>query len=79
MDRIRAECPNVEWLQSYAAFGRFDYLDVIEAQDLDAAAKVAVLLRSYGRAHAEVMPVLEWTRFKTILEGMGPPERELDL
>lgn len=79
MDHVRAQSPKVEWLQSYASFGRFDYLDLLEAPDLETVAKVAVLIRSYGHAHVEVVPLLEWKRFKGLLEGIESPEPDLDL
>jgi hypothetical protein len=39
MKRVREECPKVEWLNSYAVLGPYDYLDIFVAGDIETAAK----------------------------------------
>ena len=77
MDRIRSACPSVIWGKSYAALGRYDYLDVFQAPDIETAMKVAVLIRAYGHAETEVWPVVEWDRFQQSVLGTNDTEREL--
>lgn len=77
MDRIRAACPSVTWGKSYAALGRYDYVDVFQAPDVETAMKVAVLVRAHGHADTEVWPVVEWDHFREhVLAGA---ERESEL
>ena len=52
-ERIKRQCSGVRWLANYAISGPGDYLDVFEAPDADTATKVALLIRSFGRATAE--------------------------
>ena len=72
MEKIRALCPQVKWLQSYATLGPYDYLDIFEAPDNETAAKVSTLIRAHGRAHSEIWVATEWQRFKQILHALGP-------
>jgi uncharacterized protein with GYD domain len=70
MEHIRAECPEVKWLQSYALLGPYDYLDIFTAPDIASAAKVSTIIRIYGRAHSETWPATDWSAFKEMLHGM---------
>jgi uncharacterized protein with GYD domain len=73
MKRVREECPDVEWLCSYALLGPYDYLDVFIANDIDTAAKVSALIRTFGHAHTEVWAATEWDRFKEIVRTLPGP------
>ncbi|HTS90075.1 MAG TPA: GYD domain-containing protein [Gemmatimonadales bacterium] len=70
MAHIRRECPGVEWLQSWALLGPYDYLDVFRAPDVETATKVATLIHIHGQATTETWGAIEWSRFKEMLEGM---------
>ena len=73
MKRIREECPDVEWLKSYAVLGPCDYLDIFIASDLETAAKVSALIRTFGHAQTEIWTATEWDRFKEIVRTLPGP------
>ena len=54
MKRVRQECPDVEWLSSYAVLGPCDYLDIFIANDIETAARVSALIRTFGHAQTEI-------------------------
>lgn len=70
MEQVRNECPGVDWLGSYAVLGPHDYVDVFRANDIEAAARVSTLVRTFGHAQTEVWPATEWTRFKEIVRDL---------
>lgn len=65
--KIKAECPNVRWSASYALMGRFDVVDIVEAENPAEVEKAAMLIRCHGHASTETMHATPWKEF---LAGM---------
>jgi uncharacterized protein with GYD domain len=74
MERVRAECPSVEWVQGYAVLGPHDYLDIFQAPDIETATKVSALIRTFGHAQTEIWPAMEWARYKELVRDLRPPD-----
>lgn len=72
--RIRNECPDVQWRTSYMLLGHYDTLDIFEAPDNETAAKVAVIVRSFGHATTEVWPAMRWDLFETLATSLNGEE-----
>jgi uncharacterized protein with GYD domain len=66
--RVRERCPEVKWLANYAILGPYDYLDLFEAPDEATAAKVVMIVRSFGHATTETWTALAWKRFEDLIE-----------
>jgi uncharacterized protein with GYD domain len=73
MDRVRQKCPEVEWISSYAILGPCDYLDVFRAPDIETAARVSTLIRTFGHAQTEIWTATEWDRFKEVVRTLSSP------
>ena len=72
MTAVRAECPNVEWVGSYAVLGPYDYLDVFRAPDVETAHRLSLISRAGGALAAESWEALAYDRFLKILEEVEP-------
>lgn len=70
MDQIRAKCPEVKWLSSFAVLGPYDYIDLFQAPDVEAATKVATIIRTFGHAQTEIWAATEWERFKEVIRDL---------
>jgi uncharacterized protein with GYD domain len=70
-ERIRRDCPDVTWRGSYAILGPCDYLDLFEAPNEDGAAKVVMIVRSFGHASTETWTAVPWDRFEKLIPAGG--------
>jgi uncharacterized protein with GYD domain len=68
-ERVRKDCPQVKWLANYAILGPYDYLDLFDAPDAETAAKVVMIVRSFGHAQTETWTALPWERFERLISG----------
>ncbi len=65
--KIRSECPGIRWKDSYATLGRFDVVDVVEADDPKQIEKAAMIIRAYGHSRTETLLATPWKEF---LDGL---------
>lgn len=61
--KIKSECSGVRWKDSYATLGRFDVVDVVEANDPKQMEKAAMIIRAYGHSTTETLPATPWKDF----------------
>ena len=60
---IKTQCPKVRWLSSYALMGRFDVVDIVQAESEAEVEKAALIIRTHGNATTETMPATPWKDF----------------
>lgn len=65
--KIKKECPGVTWKESFATLGRFDMVDVVEAQDPKEIEKAAMIIRAYGHSTTETLIATPWKEFLGML------------
>ncbi len=65
--KIKSECPGIRWRDSYATLGRFDVVDVVEAQDPEQVNKAAMIIRAYGHSTTETLLATPWKHFLAML------------
>ncbi len=61
--RIARQVPSVKWIAHYALLGPHDFLDIYEAPDEEAAAKVSMISLSLGAVRAESWTAIPYARF----------------
>ena len=61
--RLKSDCPGVVWKDSYATMGRFDFVDIVEADDPKQVGKAVMIIRAYGHATTETLPATPWKEF----------------
>ena len=66
-EKIKKECPGVTWKNSYSTMGRFDVIDIVEADDPKEIEKLALIIRAYGRSTTETLLATPWKDFLDIV------------
>ena len=65
--KIKSECPGVIWKESYATLGRFDVVDIVEADDPKQIEKAAMVIRAFGHSTTETLVATPWKEFLATL------------
>jgi uncharacterized protein with GYD domain len=65
--RIKSDCPKVIWKDSYATLGRFDVVDIVEANDAKEVEKAAMIIRALGHSTTETLLATPWKEFLAAL------------
>jgi len=66
-EKIRSECPGVTWKESFATKGRFDVVDIVEADDPKQVDKAAMIIRAHGQSTTETLLATPWKEFLEML------------
>ncbi len=66
-EKLKKECPDVVWKESYATMGRFDVVDIVVSDDPEQVEKAVMIIRAYGHATTETMVATSWKEFLKML------------
>ena len=66
LEEVKATCPDVKWIDHYALFGPYDFMDIYEAPNEETAAKVSLITMSKGASKAESWVALPYKKFLEI-------------
>lgn len=68
LEQVKQKCPEVRFVAHYALLGGYDFLDIYEAPDEEAAAKVSLISLSNGALSAESWTAIPYKRFLQLTE-----------
>lgn len=71
-EKIKADCPQVTWKESYMVTGPYDVLDVVEASDLTSVERACMIIRAYGHGTTETLVATPWGQFLESLASAKP-------
>jgi uncharacterized protein with GYD domain len=72
LKKVKTACPDVKFLAHYSLLGRYDFMDIYEAPDLETAHEVSLISRSEGAVTAESWPALPYDSYLKMLERVQP-------
>lgn len=73
LSEVSKQCPGVKWMSHYALLGRWDFMDIYEAPDVETAHKVSYISRTQGAVDAESWQAIPYDRFLKIAEEIAKP------
>jgi len=66
-ETLKRECPGVKWKDSFVTLGRFDVVDIVEADDPKQVEKATMIIRAYGHSTTETLAATPWKEFLAML------------
>lgn len=68
LEQVKEKCPEVKFIEHYALLGPFDFLDIYEAPDEEAAAKVSMISLSNGAFEAQSLIAIPYKKFLDLVD-----------
>lgn len=70
LEQVKEKCPEVNFIAHYALLGPYDFLDIYEAPDEEAAAKVSMISLQSGAFQAESWVAIPYKRFVELADSI---------
>lgn len=68
--RVKEKCPKVKWIAHYALLGPYDFIDIYEAPNEEAAAQVSMISLANGASVAESWSAIPYHRFLELIQDL---------
>jgi uncharacterized protein with GYD domain len=62
-ERLKRECPGVHWKASFATLGRYDVVDIVEAERPEDVHRAAILVNTQAHASTETLLATPWHEY----------------
>jgi len=72
LEKVKEACPDVKWLAHYALLGRYDFMDIYDAPDVETAHQVSIISRAEGAVSAESWPAVPYDEFLALFDEVQP-------
>ncbi len=70
LKKVKARCPQVNFIAHYAILGPYDFMDIYDAPDVETAHKVSIISRVEGAMTAESWQALPYDQFLRLLDAV---------
>jgi len=70
LEQVKEKCPEVNFIAHYALLGPYAFLDIYEAPDEEAAAKVSMISLQSGAFQAESRVAIPYKRFVELADSI---------
>lgn len=77
LKQVKEKCPEIRFISHYAILGYWDFMDIYEAPDEDAAAKLSLISRAFGAHEVENWCAIPSERLQRLARELGDLEKEL--
>ena len=74
VERVKSQCPEVRFLAHYALLGPYDFMDIYEAPDEEAAAKVSLICGSDRMFEVESWTAIPDRKLTRLLAELNPEQ-----
>lgn len=76
LKKVKKSCPKVKFRGHYAILGRYDFMDIYDAPDIETAHRISLISRAEGAVQAESWQALPYDEFLRVLDEVEPKKRK---
>lgn len=70
LNQVKEKCPDVNFIAHYALLGKYDFMDIYEAESEETAAKVSLISLQNGAFNSECLTAIPYKRFLDLTQDI---------